>query len=43
MKCKNCNHENPEGTEKCEKCSAVLEEETKPNMGTETGRHGQGL
>jgi serine/threonine protein kinase len=36
MKCKNCNHENPEGTVKCEKCSAVLEEETKPNMGTET-------
>jgi serine/threonine protein kinase len=36
MKCKNCNHENPEGTEKCEKCGAVLEEATRPNMGTET-------
>ena len=36
MKCKNCNHENPEGTEKCEKCGTVLEEETRPNMGTET-------
>lgn len=36
MKCKNCNLENPEGTVKCKKCGAVLEEETKPNMGTET-------
>ncbi|MGD2085792.1 MAG: protein kinase [Candidatus Aminicenantes bacterium] len=36
MKCKDCNHENPEGTEKCEKCGAVLEDETKPNLGTET-------
>jgi|GEM_PF-2210532 len=36
MKCKNCNHENPEGTEKCEECGAVLEEATRPNMGTET-------
>jgi serine/threonine protein kinase len=36
MKCKNCNFENPEGTVKCEKCGTVLDEETKPNMGTET-------
>jgi serine/threonine protein kinase len=36
MKCKNCNFENPEGTIKCKKCGTVLEEETKPNLGTET-------
>ncbi|MFC2146155.1 protein kinase [Acidobacteriota bacterium] len=36
MKCKNCNLENPEGTVKCKKCGAVLEDETKPNAGTET-------
>jgi serine/threonine protein kinase len=36
MKCKNCNLENPEGTVNCKKCGAVLEEETKPNAGTET-------
>ncbi|UCH97881.1 MAG: protein kinase, partial [Candidatus Aminicenantes bacterium] len=36
MKCKNCNFENPEGIRQCIKCGAVLEEETKPNIGTET-------
>jgi len=36
MKCKNCNYENPEGAIKCKKCGSVLDEETKPNMGTET-------
>lgn len=36
MKCKNCNFENPEGATKCEKCGAMLDEETKPNMSTET-------